>query len=64
MLKIAICDDEKTFRDAAERTLLENIQKSQKGRTCIVTTHRPSVLSICQRAYLIQDQTVTPAEES
>ena len=42
-----------------ERTLLENIQKARKGRTCIVTTHRPSVLSICQRAYLIQDQTVS-----
>lgn len=46
-----------------ERTLLENIQHFRKGRTCIVTTHRPSVLSICQRAYLIQNQAVTQVEE-
>ena len=37
---------------------MENIQHFRKGRTCIVTTHRPSVLSICQRAYLIQNQAV------
>ncbi len=43
-----------------EHTLLENIQNFRNGRTCIVTTHRPSVLSICQQAYLIQDQTVSP----
>ena len=47
-----------------EQKLLENIQRSQKGHTCIVTTHKQSVLSISQRAYLIQDQTVTPAENS
>ena len=46
-----------------ERTLLENIQHFRKGRTCIVTTHRASVLSICQRAYLIQNQAVTQVEE-
>ena len=46
-----------------ERVLLENITAFRKGRTCIVTTHRPSVLSICQRAYLIQNQTVSPVEE-
>ena len=46
-----------------ERTLLENIQSFRKGRTCIITTHRPSVLSICQRAYLIQDQAVSPVEQ-
>ena len=42
-----------------ERKLLENIQASRNGRTCIVTTHRPSVLSICHNAYLVKDQAVT-----
>ena len=42
------------------RELLKNIQSSQKWRTCIITTHKPSVLSICERAYLIRDQHVTP----
>ena len=44
------------------RELLKNIQTSHKGRTCIITTHKPSVLSICERAYLIRDQHVTPVE--
>ena len=44
------------------RKVLENIPKFRKGRTCIVTTHKPSVLSICQRAWLIQDQTMTQLE--
>ena len=43
-----------------EHTLLENIRAFRKGRTCIVTTHRNSVLSICQRAYLIEDQRICP----
>ena len=46
-----------------EQTLLKNIAKYRKGRTCVVTTHRPSVLSICQRSYLIHNQTVVPADE-
>ena len=46
-----------------EQQLLENIQQFRKHRTCIVTTHRPSVLAICQRAYLIENQTVSLIEE-
>lgn len=46
------------------RTLLENIQNSRKGRTCILTTHKPSVLSICNSTYLIQDKTVTKMDET
>lgn len=44
-----------------EQQLLENIQTVQKGRTCIITTHRPSVLSICHRAYRVENETITPA---
>lgn len=43
-----------------ERDLLENIISNRNNRTCIVTTHKPSVLKICQRAYLINDLAVTP----
>lgn len=46
-----------------EHTLLENIANYRKGRTCIVTTHRATVLSICQRSYFIQNQAVTLAGE-
>lgn len=41
-----------------EQVLLENIQRFRKNRTCIITTHRPTVLSICQRAYLIENRAV------
>lgn len=46
-----------------ESTLLENIMKDSKGRTCILTTHRPSVLSICQQVYLIQDLNIGLTEK-
>ncbi len=38
---------------ATERRVLRNILGAQKNRTVIVTTHRPSVLSICSRVYEI-----------
>lgn len=39
-----------------ERQLLRNIMKDEYPRTCIVTTHRPTVLTICDRVYGIQDK--------
>ena len=47
-----------------EHKVLGNIMKYRKGRTCIVTTHRPSVLSICRRVYLIKDNAVTPVDDT
>ena len=38
---------------ATEHKLLRNIMESAKNKTCIVTTHRPSVLSMCTRVYRI-----------
>ena len=38
-----------------EKKLLKNIVESEKGRTCIITTHRPGVLGICNRVYRIKD---------
>lgn len=48
---------------ATERKILRNILS--RTRTCIVTTHRPTVLSMCQRVYEIregQTQVLTEAE--
>lgn len=41
---------------ATERNVLKNIMKSEYPRTCIITTHRPTVLSICSKTYVIRDQ--------
>lgn len=49
-----------------ERQVLNNIIKRQPNKTCIVTTHRPTVLTMCQRVYRVIDTHVTElsAEES
>ncbi|MBO5869034.1 MAG: ATP-binding cassette domain-containing protein, partial [Oscillospiraceae bacterium] len=47
-----------------ERKVLENIMHSQKGRTCIVTTHRPSVLEISHRIYRIRKDHIETVEKS
>lgn len=41
---------------ATERAVLKNIMQDTYPRTCIVTTHRPTVLNICQRVYAIRDK--------
>ena len=41
---------------ATERKVLRNIMNSERPRTCIVTTHRPTVLSMCPRVYAIRDK--------
>lgn len=41
---------------ATERRVLKNIMRDDYPRTCIVTTHRPSVLSLCRRVYQIRDR--------
>jgi ABC-type bacteriocin/lantibiotic exporter with double-glycine peptidase domain len=43
-----------------EKAVLENIMHAQKGRTCIITTHRPSVLEISHRAYRIRNDRILP----
>ena len=39
-----------------ERKVLKNIMQDTYPRTCIVTTHRPTVLNICSRVYAIRDK--------
>lgn len=41
---------------ATERRVLRNIMKDEYPRTCIVTTHRPTVLEACTRVYLIRNK--------
>ena len=38
-----------------ERRVLKNIMTDTYPRTCIVTTHRPTVLTMCNRVYGIRD---------
>lgn len=48
-----------------EREVLRNIVRQYPNKTCIVTTHRPSVLTMCQRVYRVMDSRVielTPQE--
>ena len=48
---------------AAERKVLRNIMQDTYPRTCIVTTHRPTVLNICTRVYAIRDKKCQVLEE-
>ena len=41
---------------STERTILRNL--SQAGKTCILTTHRPTALSLCTRVYRIMDREI------
>ncbi len=46
-----------------ERNVLRNIVKQHPNKTCIVTTHRPSVLNLCQRVYRVVETKVTELSE-
>lgn len=54
---ILLLDEATSALDVAtERKVLKNIMADDYPRTCIVTTHRPSVLNICERVYAIRDK--------
>ena len=42
-----------------ERTVLRNILQKAPGKTFIITTHRPTVLSMCDRVYRVVDRKIT-----
>ena len=46
-----------------EREVLRNILEQRPNKTCIITTHRPSVLSLCQRVYRVMETRVTEFSE-
>ena len=47
-----------------ERRVLNNIIKQKPNKTCIVTTHRPSVLNLCQRVYRVEKTKVSQLSEA
>ena len=61
---ILLLDEATSALDVAtERQVLRNIVTHHSNRTCIVTTHRPSVLNLCQRVYRVVDTKVTELDE-
>jgi ABC-type bacteriocin/lantibiotic exporter with double-glycine peptidase domain len=54
---ILLLDEATSALDVAtERQILKNLMQDNYPRTCIVTTHRPTVLNICDRVYAIKDK--------
>lgn len=54
---ILLLDEATSALDVAtERKILKHIREDATPRTCIVTTHRPTVLSMCDRVYEIRDK--------
>ena len=54
---ILLLDEATSALDVAtERKILKRIREDTTPRTCIVTTHRPTVLSMCDRVYEIRDK--------
>ncbi len=54
---ILLLDEATSALDVAtERKVLRNIMQDEHPRTCIVTTHRLTVLSACTRVYAIRDK--------
>ena len=54
---ILLLDEATSALDVAtERQVLRNIMGGTKPKTCIVTTHRPTVLTMCRRVYAIRNK--------
>jgi len=54
---ILLMDEATSALDVAtERRVLRSIMEDSYPRTCIVTTHRPTVLGMCSRVYAIRDK--------
>lgn len=61
---ILLLDEATSALDVAtERRVLKSIMRDEYPRTCIVTTHRPSVLGICKRVYAIRDKSCVVLNE-
>ena len=61
---ILLLDEATSALDVAtERKVLRNIVQQHPNKTCIVTTHRPTVLNLCQRVYRVVDTHVTELSE-
>lgn len=61
---ILLLDEATSALDVStERQVLRNIVRQRPNKTCIVTTHRPSVLNLCQRVYRVMQTHVTELDE-
>ena len=61
---ILLMDEATSALDVAtERNILNNIMKKNPKKTVILTTHRPTVLSMCDRVYRIADKKVCVIEQ-
>ena len=62
---ILLLDEATSALDVAtERKVLRSImQDASYPRTCIVTTHRPTVLTMCDRVYAIRDKQCTVLDQ-
>lgn len=49
---------------ATARKIFKNIMSGDECRTCIMTTHRPSVLEMCSRVYRISDESMEELSQS
>ncbi len=62
---ILLLDEATSALDVAtERQVLRNIIKQRPNKTCIVTTHRPTVLNMCRRVYRVMETKVTELDEA
>lgn len=62
---ILLLDEATSALDVAtEREVLRNIMKDDYPRTCVVTTHRPTVLSLCTRVYGIREKSCSILTEA
>lgn len=62
---ILLLDEATSALDVAtERRVLKNIMQDEYPRTCIVTTHRPTVLHVCTRVYAIRDRKCVELSET
>ena len=54
---VLLLDEASSALDVAtEREVIRNIMQDEYPRLCIVTTHRPTVLTMCSRVYEINDR--------
>lgn len=61
---ILLLDEATSALDVStERKVLRNIITQKPNKVCIVTTHRPSVLNLCQRVYRVMETHVTELSE-
>ena len=53
---IIVMDEATSALDAeTEEKVLGNMMKAYPNRTCIITTHRPSMLNYCNRVYRLNE---------